>query len=250
MTKGTTPVEGDMSPLTATPTPPPPPGSVPRVRPAPTGGGAAPWERAGAAAGAPGTAASAEATERYRRLEAATAAAAAAAAEAAAAERAAAVVAAEAMRQAELERTARVMFWVGAAGVPLMFPVAVMYFWAEARDPSASKVIRGCTLGEGGAGGELLVGGGAGGGDGRDVGGGAAWRDSGRIWGRAVRERRVLDEGRGGQFHEGNDQARRAALASCERVRGTCGWRPCDWQRMYSLFGWALVTRGCWTSRW
>lgn len=52
-------------------------------------------------------------------------------------------MAAEAMRQAELERTARVMFWVGAAGVPLMFPVAVMYFWAEARDPSASKVIRG-----------------------------------------------------------------------------------------------------------
>lgn len=52
-------------------------------------------------------------------------------------------MAAEAGRQAELERTARVMFWVGAAGVPLMFPVSVMYFWAEARDPTASKVIRG-----------------------------------------------------------------------------------------------------------
>ncbi|OSX79690.1 hypothetical protein BU14_0072s0048 [Porphyra umbilicalis] len=35
------------------------------------------------------------------------------------------------------------MFWVGAAGVPLMFPVAAMYFWSEARDPTASKVIRG-----------------------------------------------------------------------------------------------------------
>mmetsp|Transcript_15496 Transcript_15496/g.41619 ORF Transcript_15496/g.41619 Transcript_15496/m.41619 type:complete len:199 (+) Transcript_15496:80-676(+) len=42
----------------------------------------------------------------------------------------------------ELKNTARRMFWIGCAALPLMWGVMLLYFWKEFRDPEADQDIR------------------------------------------------------------------------------------------------------------